>query len=155
MIDKLALAIGTWLGCGLAPVGPGTAGSIAALGIAYFVRQAFGWGTLEYALLASVVLPFGIWAASRMAAIMSNEDPSSVVVDEVVGQWITLAGATSLNWKSWALAFVLFRAFDIVKPPPIRQLEQLPQGWGIMADDVMAGVFGALCLYGLGYYELY
>ncbi len=71
-------------------------------------------------------------------------------MDEVVGQWITLAGAATLNWKTYLVAFTLFRLFDIVKPPPVRQLEALAGGWGINADDAMAGVYGAFVLYLLG-----
>ena len=83
------------------------------------------------------------------------KDPQIVVVDEVLGQWITLAGATSLNWKSWLAAFVLFRLFDIWKPPPIRRLEALHSGTGIVADDVMAGLYGALVLFVAGCFNLY
>ena len=77
------------------------------------------------------------------------------MVDEVVGQWITLAGAMNLNWKSWLAAFLLFRLFDIWKPPPVRQLEHLPGGAGIVADDTMAGVYAALVLYAAGWFNLY
>ena len=78
-----------------------------------------------------------------------------VVVDEVIGQWITLAGAATFNWKSWLVAFVLFRLLDVWKPPPVRQLESLPGGWGIVADDVMAGVYGALAIFVLDRFHLF
>jgi phosphatidylglycerophosphatase A len=97
----------------------------------------------------------GIWAASAVARELGREDPQIVVVDEVVGQWMTLAGATVLNWKSWLLAFALFRLFDIWKPPPVRQFERLPGGFGIIADDAMAGVYGALVLFAAGWFNLY
>ena len=84
-----------------------------------------------------------------------RKDPGHIVIDEVAGQWITLAGATVFNWKSWILGFLLFRLFDIWKPPPVRQLEKLPGGTGIMADDLMAGVYGAVVLYLAGYFHLY
>ena len=74
-----------------------------------------------------------------------RKDPGHVVVDEVVGQWITLAGATAFELEDRGSGLPLFRLFDIWKPPPARQLEALPGGVGIMADDVMAGVYGALC----------
>jgi len=76
-------------------------------------------------------------------------------VDEAIGQWVTLAGATAFNWKSWLAAFLLFRFFDIVKPPPVRQLEALPGGLGIVADDVAAGLLGALVLFAAGCFNLY
>ena len=113
----------------------------------------------------------GIWAAGVTAKTSGKKDPQIVVVDEVVGQWITLAGAMSLswggaitfnwpaagglNWKFWLLALVLFRVFDVWKPPPVRQLERLPGGLGIVADDAMAGVYAALILFGAGRVHLY
>jgi phosphatidylglycerophosphatase A len=77
------------------------------------------------------------------------------VIDEVAGQWITLAGATAWNWKSLLIGFLLFRLFDIWKPAPVRQLERLPDGTGIMADDLMAGVYAAVVLYVAGRLNLY
>ena len=97
----------------------------------------------------------GIWAAGYTSRQRGVKDPGFVVVDEVIGQWVTIAGATSLNWKSWLSAFVLFRAFDIWKPFPVRRLEALPGGIGIVADDVMAGVYGALVLFVAGCFNLY
>jgi phosphatidylglycerophosphatase A len=72
-----------------------------------------------------------------------------------VGQWITLAGAATLNWKSWIAAFALFRLFDIWKPPPVRQLEKVSGGAGIVLDDAMAGIYAALVLYTAGWFNLY
>ena len=82
----------------------------------------------------------GIPAATRVAAAYAKKDPQFVVIDEVAGQLITLIAAP-VSWKSLLLGFILFRGFDIVKPPPIRQLERLPQGAGIVLDDVAAGLF--------------
>src|SRR5262245_13537298 len=118
MKSKAALAVATWFGCGFSPVGPGTAGSAAAVAIAY----ALHWTPLWYAGLALALTPLGIWAATVTARDRKLKDPSIVVVDEVLGQWITLAGATVFNWKSALAAFVLFRLFDVWKPPPARQL---------------------------------
>ena len=154
-MSKLAVAIATWFGCGYFPVGPGTAGSLAAIGIAYGLVRIGDWRPLYFAALALVMLPAGIWAASVTAKESKSKDPGIVVVDEVLGQWITLAGAASLNWKSWLAAFCLFRLFDIWKPPPVRQMEGLPSGVGIVADDVMSGVYGALVLFLMGCFNLY
>jgi len=151
MKSKAALAVATWFGCGFFPVGPGTAGSAAAVAIAYALR----WPPLYFAALALALLPLGIWSATVTARERNLKDPSIVVVDEVLGQWITLAGATTLNWKSWLAAFLLFRFFDIWKPPPVRRLEALPDGTGIVADDVMAGLYGALVLFLMGCFNLY
>jgi phosphatidylglycerophosphatase A len=83
------------------------------------------------------------------------KDPQIVVVDEVVGQWLTLAGATRLNPTAFLYALILFRLFDIWKPPPVRRLEQLPAGTGIVLDDAMAGIYGAVILYVLGRFNVY
>jgi phosphatidylglycerophosphatase A len=96
-----------------------------------------------------------VWAAGETARRTGIEDPQFVVVDEVVGQWLALAGARVLNWKTWLAAFVLFRLFDIWKPFPVRQLESLPGGVGIVADDLMAGLYAALVLFLAGWFNLY
>jgi phosphatidylglycerophosphatase A len=154
-MSKLAVAIATWFGCGYSPIAPGTAGSLAALAIAYPLAQWAHWRPFYFALLALAVLPIGVWSASETARHVQAKDPHIVVVDEVLGQWITLAGASSFNWKSWLAAFCLFRLFDIWKPQPVRMLEGLPAGMGIVADDVMAGVYGALVLFLMGCFNLY
>ena len=154
-MSKVAVAIATWFGCGYFPVAPGTAGSLAAIGIAYVLVETAQWRPLHFALLALFVAPIGIWSAGVTARQSKSKDPGIVVVDEVLGQWITLAGAAPLNWKSWLAAFCLFGLFDIWKPPPVRQLESLPSGAGIVADDVMAGVYGALVLFVTGCFNLY
>lgn len=155
MSRRTAFAIGTWFGCGYAPIGPGTAGSLAAIGIAVLLNWRAQAGRGTFAILAAALLLPGIWAAGAVAARMKTEDPGIVVVDEVIGQWVTLLGATALNWKSWLAAFVLFRLFDIWKPFPVRQLEALPGGIGIVADDVMAGLYGALVIFVIGQFHLY
>lgn len=89
---------------------------------------------------ATAVTVAGIPAATRVARASGRKDPQFVVIDEVAGQLIALLGAP-LNWKAVLAAFVLFRAFDIVKPPPVRQLEKLPEGTGIVVDDLAAGLY--------------
>ena len=147
--------LSTWFGCGYAPKAPGTAGSLAAVIIAWLIERFIGIPALGWGVLAILLAGPAIWAADATAKQMGSKDPQVVVVDEVVGQWLTLAGATALNWKSWLAAFVLFRAFDMWKPPPVRQLERLPGGLGIVADDAMAGVYGALVLFAAGWFNLY
>jgi phosphatidylglycerophosphatase A len=139
--------LATWFGCGFAPKAPGTVGSLAALLIAILIHAGYGSGRITFLVLAALLTVPGIWAAGVTARRERLEDPGIVVVDEVIGQWITIAGASTLNWKSWIAAFVLFRALDIWKPPPARQLERLPGGYGIIADDVMAGIYGALAIF--------
>jgi phosphatidylglycerophosphatase A len=90
--------------------------------------------------LAAVAMLIGIPAATQMARSTGLKDPQFVVIDEVAGQLITLI-AVPVSWKSLLLGFILFRGFDIVKPPPVRQLEHLPEGTGIVLDDVGAGLY--------------
>jgi phosphatidylglycerophosphatase A len=168
---SLARIIATWFYCGLVPFAPGTAGSIAAIAIAWALNRYWGVPPLAIAGLGVLLAVPGIWASGVTAKAMGKKDPQIVVVDEVVGQWITLAGAMSLswtaagvlnwpangalNWKLWLLALVLFRVFDVWKPPPVRQLERLPGGLGIVADDAMAGVYAAVILFAAGLLHLY
>ena len=154
---KLTIAnlISTWFGCGRSPVAPGTVGSAAAVGIAIGLHRYAGLTGWHFLLLAAALFLPAVWAAGVSARAAGVEDPQFVVVDEVIGQWIALAGARTLNWESYLAAFVLFRLFDIWKPPPVRQLEALPGGWGINADDVMAGVYAALVLLAAGWFNLY
>jgi phosphatidylglycerophosphatase A len=153
--NVIAAPIATWLGCGYSPVAPGTAASAAALVIAVGLHAWLGWPPFWFAILAAALLAPGIWSAGVVARVEGREDPGFVVVDEVIGQWITIAAAATINWKSVLAAFVLFRLFDIWKPPPVRQLEQLPGGWGIVADDVMAGIYGAVVIFIAGLLHLY
>jgi len=152
---KIANLISTWFGCGRSPFAPGTAGSAAAIAIAIVLHEYAGLAPWHFLILAALLFVPAVWAAGVTAAAYKIEDPGFVVVDEVLGQWISLAGAATLNWKSYLLAFTLFRLFDIWKPPPVRQLEALPGGLGINADDMMAGVYAALLMYAAGRFGLY
>ena len=144
---RMAKLLATWFGCGLAPRAPGTAGSAAAIVIAIPLAAWAGFTGPGFALLGALLFAPAVWAAGVTAQALGVKDPHMVVVDEVIGQWISLAGARTLNWQSYLAAFVLFRLFDIWKPPPVRQLESLPGGLGINADDAMAGIYAALVLW--------
>jgi phosphatidylglycerophosphatase A len=139
-----AWAIATFFGAGLLKPGPGTWGSVAALLLwAALAMGAHPAGlTLLLALIAGIVLSvaIGIPAASIAARESGRKDPGFVVIDEVAGQWIALQGCPA-DWKHALIALVLFRLFDITKPFPARQLESLPEGWGIVFDDVAAGLY--------------
>ncbi len=151
----LPLTLATWFGCGYFPWGPGTAGSLAALLIAIALLTWFGSGRLTFAILILILLYPAIWSSTQTARILNTEDPGLVVIDEVLGQWLTLLGATTLNWKTFLAAFLLFRVFDIWKPWPIRRFENLPEGLGIVADDLAAGVYAAIVLLISGSLGLY
>jgi phosphatidylglycerophosphatase A len=151
--------LATWFYCGYAPKAPGTVGSLAAIVIAWLLNVNAGVLPQGIAILGLMLLGPAIWAADAVASDTGLKDPQIVVVDEVVGQWIAIGGAAfgkaGMNWKAWCAAFVLFRAFDIWKPPPVRRLERIPGGAGIVLDDVMAGVYAALVLSAAGWFNLY
>src|SRR5437879_1888924 len=139
-----AWAIGTFFGAGLLKPGPGTYGSISAVLLWYAAAHALhpspialAIGTAITAILATLI---GIPAATIVARESGREDPGHVVIDEVAGQLIALI-AIPADWRHAALSLLLFRLFDIFKPPPIRRLARLPSGTGIMLDDVAAGLF--------------
>jgi phosphatidylglycerophosphatase A len=155
MKDRVAMLVAAWFGCGHAPAARGTWGALAAVAIACALVSFAGLPPWRLGLLALLFTPCAIWAASRAAALLGKDDPPLVVVDEVVGQWTALAGAAAWNWKSVLAGFVLFRLFDIWKPPPVRRLERLHGGLGIVADDLMAGVYAALVLRAMGWFNLY
>jgi phosphatidylglycerophosphatase A len=143
-LSTLSGLIATWFGSGLAPMAPGTWGSLAALPFAW-VLSACGGTSL---LAAATVLIFfvGWWASSRVTAATGASDPGYIVVDEVAGQWLTLLAAPP-EPLSYLAGFLLFRLFDITKPWPIRWADRnIPGGLGIMVDDILAGVFSLVIL---------
>jgi phosphatidylglycerophosphatase A len=103
--------------------------------------------------VALLVIPLGILAATRVARVAGSKDPQFVVIDEVAGQLIALI-AVPLAWKTFLAGLILFRAFDIIKPPPVRQLEKLPEGTGIVLDDVAAGIFAFVVMHLLLHFGL-
>ncbi len=148
--DTLALTYARVWFAGKSPVAPGTCGSLVAILIAPLVFMPLPfWGRL---LLLAVVLYTGVKASDRAAAILGKKDPSEVVIDEVLGQWIACLPFASLHLSGYLAAFVLFRIFDITKPWPIHQVESLPGGLGIMLDDALAGVYALICLGILRYF---
>jgi phosphatidylglycerophosphatase A len=155
MKSRFAAMIATFFGLGHVPIASGTFGSAAALGIVWLVAERTGWHPVWFGPLALALVPLAIWSSDVTAKDCDIEDPSRVVVDEIAGQWLTIAGAATLNWKSYLIAFLVFRLLDIWKPFPARRLESLPGGTGIVADDLMAGVYGAVVLWVAGWFNLY
>ncbi len=142
LLDRLGRLVGCGFGSGLSPVAPGTAGSLVAVAV-YWALPIHG---SHIALFLMVGLGFlaGIWATGVLST-ESNPDPSAAVWDEFVGMWATcLFLPKDLLWL--AAAFVCFRILDVVKPWPARRLESLHGGIGIMADDLLVGVYGAILL---------
>ena len=138
----MAWVIGAGLGSGLFPVAPATAGSLLALTI-YWWSPLTGDDPALFVLIAAGFL-LGIWATEKMSTA-DNPDPKQAVWDEFIGMWATcVLLPKTLPWL--AAAFICFRILDIWKPWPIRRLERLHGGLGIMADDLLAGIFGAIIL---------
>jgi len=151
----LAEVLSTWFYCGYAPQAPGTAGSLAALAVGWLLHAYAAVGGWWFLVPAAILFLPAVWAAGVTARAHGLKDPRIVVVDEVIGQWVALAGTATLTWKSGLAAFALFRLFDIWKPFPVRRLEDLPGGWGINLDDVLAGAYAALVLWAAARFKLY
>lgn len=135
-------ALGTLLGAGLAPVAPGTFGSAAALLVPLLLpAEAYPW-VLPALLVAALLV--GAPLAQRFEAAAGAEDPQSFVLDEAAGLWLACLRPDKPGWAVLVLCFLLFRLFDIWKPWPARQLEALPGGRGVMADDLAAGAYALL-----------
>jgi len=150
-----ATLVATFFGVGYLRPGPGTWGSAATVLLWWLGGRwiAHSWQAWAAALLALTAVLVGIPAATQVARASSRKDPQFVVIDEVAGQLITLIAAPT-TWQSLLLGFILFRAFDIVKPPPVRQLERLPEGVGIVVDDVGAGLYGLAVMQVVLYFGL-
>ncbi|MDE0538203.1 MAG: phosphatidylglycerophosphatase A [Rhodospirillales bacterium] len=144
---SIARLIWTWFGFGLLPKAPGTWGSLAALPFAWFICS---YGGYQILLLATaVIFAVGVWMSGIAAAESGAEDPGEVVIDEVAGQWLTLV-VVPPDFLLYAAGFVLFRVFDIWKPWPVSWVDRkLKGGLGIMADDILAGVYAAVILLAL------
>jgi len=162
--DYFSLAVTTF-GVGYLPLAPGTWGSMVGVAIYLLFRWieasvsasfgAKGWTDAQITAWIHVgnllvFLPFcllGIWAANRATKLFKHKDPSQAVVDEVIGQLIVfLFVPFDISWKLILAGFLLFRLFDIWKPYPIDSLQNLPAGVGVCADDILAGVYGGICL---------
>jgi phosphatidylglycerophosphatase A len=143
MRGGLRFWIATGLGSGLVPWAPGTAGSAVAVGL-FWVTTRFGVNWLPAAVFGVLVLA-GFWSAGAAARRLGQKDPGAIVIDEFAGQFLALL-ALPHSWPVLAVGFVLFRLFDVVKPPPARRFEALPGATGIMTDDLVAGLYANLLM---------
>ena len=143
-----ATLVATFFGVGRLRPGPGTWGSAATVLLWVALAQALtpSLRTPVAVVLALVVTLIGIPAATLVARASGVKDPQFVVIDEVAGQLVAVIGVP-LAWKSFLAGFILFRAFDILKPPPVRQLEALPEGSGIVLDDIAAGLYALVVMH--------
>jgi phosphatidylglycerophosphatase A len=143
-IDWLARVLATWFGCGLVPKAPGTVGTLGALPLYLLLVRG---GPLVVAAGALAVTLLAVAVSHRVVRLVGMKDPQIICIDEVAGVLVPLAVVPrTLGWV--AAAVVLFRLFDITKPPPARACERLPGGWGVVMDDVVAGLWAAVLLVG-------
>jgi phosphatidylglycerophosphatase A len=151
-----ALITATALGAGLAPIAPGTMGTLVGLPIAYATNL---WPVAPRVILWLGLTALGTWAAQVFDRMMKTGDNQCIVIDEVVGLGIT-AWTAGRHATTLAAAFVLFRFFDIVKPPPVRQVDSWSKkhpawsGFGVMADDILAGFQALICVMLLQHFQL-
>jgi phosphatidylglycerophosphatase A len=146
MADRFAMFVATGFGSGFGPIAPGTWGSLPGLAIAWGLDRLSGhWAVVA----AAAVFAFaGVWAAGRAEALLGEKDPGCVVVDEIAGQLVTLLPLPTTAGVL-LVGFLGFRVLDVLKPWPARRLEAIRGGSGIMADDLMVGLYANLILHGL------
>ena len=146
LLRRIGVFIATCAYVGYAPVAPGTFGSVIGLAVFYVVRHQRST-TVEVAVIVALAA-VGLWSATEAEHHFGGIDPGPVVIDEVIGMLITLA-FIPVNMAGAIVAFLIFRFLDVVKPWPARRLEQLPGGFGVVLDDMMAGVYGNVVMRGL------
>jgi phosphatidylglycerophosphatase A len=140
-LDKVALLLSIWFGTGLLPGIPGTFGTAGAIPV-YLLIDLFGAG--YQALFILIVIIGAIWSAHRSQSILGRADPKEIVIDEVAGFLVTLV-LIPFTLRNLIAGFFLFRFFDILKPPPVRTIERrVAGGFGIVLDDLLAGVYAHL-----------
>jgi phosphatidylglycerophosphatase A len=144
---RWATLVATFFGAGRLRPAPGTWGSLATLLLWWLLASHLPAAARLPVILMLIVLvvAIGIPASTLEARGCGKKDPSHVVIDEVAGQLVTLI-ACPIVWQALVAGFILFRGFDIVKPPPVRSLENLPEGTGIVVDDLGAGIYGFIVL---------
>ena len=146
-LNTLAKVIATALGAGYSPIAPGTCGTAVAVPLAFALSDLPTW---QFALVTVLITAIAIWAADRADRAWGTHDSGRIVIDEVAGYLVTMAFVDRSHWIPLAVGFVVFRVFDIVKPPPVRWLDQnLPGGFGVVLDDIAAGLLGMVTMIAL------
>jgi len=136
--ERIGLALATGLGSGYFPIAPGTVGTALAVPLVYVAGLRF----YPYLYIAAGIIIFfvGVWASFIGERHFKDKDPGKVNIDEIAGFFVAML-YVPVNWKTALLGFFIFRIMDIVKPPPVRSVERLNGGWGIMLDDIVAGIY--------------
>lgn len=143
-LNALSKAIATALGAGYSPLAPGTCGTLVAVPLAWALAGLPIW---QFSIVCVAVTLLAVWAAGRADRAWGTHDSGRIVIDEVAGYLVTMACVDRAHWAPLAVGFVVFRVLDIVKPPPVRWLdENLPGGWGVVLDDVAAGAIGMVMM---------
>ena len=143
-VNALAKIIATALGAGYSPIAPGTCGTAVAVPLVWALAGLPLW---QFAAITVAVTAIGIWAAHQADRAWGTHDSQRIVIDEVAGYMVMMLPVARGAWAPLVVGFVAFRLFDIVKPPPVRWLdENLPGGWGVLLDDIAAGVMGAIVM---------
>jgi len=142
-MKKFVLFFATGFGSGYIPIMPGTCGSLVGVGLFWLLKDLHA---APYLVTIATFTVFACWVAGQADLVMGTKDNQKIVIDEIVGIFVTMA-LVPVSWKSLLAGFVLFRIFDIWKPFPVRLLQdKVPGGWGVVGDDVMAGVYANLIL---------
>lgn len=144
---RTAVWLATGLGVGLVSPAPGTVGGLWGLLLAWSIVSLPSVGTQLVAIVAVGLV--GVLICSLAARALGGKDPQAIVFDEIAALPIAYIGVDELNWSIWLAGWLLFRFFDISKPPPVKHFERLPHGWGIMADDWVAAVYACLALHAI------
>lgn len=139
---KVALCLSTWFGTGLLPKAPGTFGTLGGAPLLFGMQYL---GTISTGVCIGVFVLIAIWSSGLTQRILGRHDPSEVVIDEAAGLLLTFF-LVPLSWGGLILGFILFRLFDIFKPFPIKRLEKISGGKGIVLDDLLAGLYANLAL---------
>lgn len=142
-MDRIILFFASGFFSGYAPLASGTAGTLVGIAIYILLNQL---PLKLYGILTLAIVIVGIWLSYRAEAILGEKDSGVIVIDEIAGFLVTMF-ALPMTWQTMTIGFFVFRAFDIFKPFPIRRIDQrLPGGWGVMLDDVLAGVYANLTI---------
>lgn len=145
-MDKVIKLMATGLGLGYLPKAPGTFGTLLGIPLFWALKDL---PPVHYAIFLVVFVLFSCWVADKAKALFGQDDPKQVTIDEIAGFMVTMA-FHPWGLKTVVAGFVLFRLFDILKPPPVRQIDRrMHNGLGIVLDDVMAGIYANVCLVGL------
>jgi phosphatidylglycerophosphatase A len=147
-MKSLSKIIATFFGAGYCPVAPGTLTSLIVVLLYKYYLHKLSWPL--YLLLLFLLLAIGVYTSTKYSAELKKQDPRRIVIDEAFGQLLVLfriGESWGTGWLPLFVCFLLFRIFDIIKPYPIKKVESLPRGWGIVMDDLVAAVYAGIIIH--------